>query len=151
MKTYVLIGGVGLPIVQVKQTSGDYIDVPYREDAVLVNLGALMQMWTSDTYRATVRPNSVVHEHLPSEQTPTTFIQQIWPQCYGSLITFSLQPHRVLLPEEESEKRSVRQSLAFFCHPDNQVLVECVDNSNKYPPVLAGDDCLNRLNRTYSY
>lgn len=40
---------------QVKCTSGGYIDVPYQPDAVLVNLGALMQNWTSDIYKATVR------------------------------------------------------------------------------------------------
>ena len=61
------------------------------------------------------------------------------------------QPHRVLLPEKESEKGSVRQSLAFFCHPDNTVVVECVDGSNKYPPVRADEDCWNRLNKTYQY
>ena len=34
---------------------GGYIDVPYIADAILVNLGALMQQWTSDIYLATVR------------------------------------------------------------------------------------------------
>ena len=63
----------------------------------------------------------------------------------------SPQPHRVLLPEGETQRMSVRQSLAFFCHPDNTVLVECVDGSNKYPPVLAKDDLWRRLNRTYGY
>ena len=57
----------------------------------------------------------------------------------------------MLLPEEESDKRSVRQSLAFFCHPDNEVVVECVDGSNKYPPVRADEDCWDRLNKTYKY
>ena len=35
---------------------GGYIDVPYmsESDAILVNLGALMQQWTSDKYLATV-------------------------------------------------------------------------------------------------
>ena len=42
-------------MIQVKKTSGGYIDIPYRADAVLVNLGALMQNWTSDYYVATVR------------------------------------------------------------------------------------------------
>ena len=41
--------------MQVKCSSGDYMNVPYRSDAVLVNLGALMQNWTSDVYVATVR------------------------------------------------------------------------------------------------
>ncbi len=37
-----------------KKCGGGYIDVPYIEEAVLVNLGALMQRWTSDKYLATV-------------------------------------------------------------------------------------------------
>ena len=46
---------------QVKRSDGGgYIDVPYIADAVLVNLGALMQQWTSDLYLATVRLN-VLH------------------------------------------------------------------------------------------
>ena len=41
---------------QVKRSDGGgYIDVPYIADAILVNLGSLMQQWTSDTYFATVR------------------------------------------------------------------------------------------------
>ena len=43
---------------QVKRTDGGgYIDVPYIADDILVNLGALMQQWTSDIYLATVRLN----------------------------------------------------------------------------------------------
>ena len=68
-----------------------------------------------------------------------------------SIYTHSLQPHRVLLPVEESKKRSVRQSLAFFVHPDNRVVVECVDGSNKYPPVRADEDTWKRLNNTIQY
>ena len=41
--------------VQVRQKSGEYIDVPYRGDAVLVNLGAMAENWTKDIYPATVR------------------------------------------------------------------------------------------------
>ena len=41
-------------MMQVKLASGGYINAPYRQDAVLVNLGALMQNWTSDVYMATV-------------------------------------------------------------------------------------------------
>lgn len=33
---------------------GGYIDVPCVDGAVLVNLGALMQRWTADVYKATV-------------------------------------------------------------------------------------------------
>ena len=51
---------------QVKRSDGHYIDVPYMPDAVLVNLGALMQQWTSDLYLATVR----VHSHTHSRSFP---------------------------------------------------------------------------------
>jgi isopenicillin N synthase-like dioxygenase len=50
--------------LQVKRASGDYIDVPYISDAVLVNLGALMQNWTCDQYLAT--PHRVIN---PSDVT----------------------------------------------------------------------------------
>jgi isopenicillin N synthase-like dioxygenase len=38
----------------VKSASGKWSDVQLMEDAVLVNLGAFMQRWTSDRYKATV-------------------------------------------------------------------------------------------------
>ena len=37
-----------------QKKGGGYIDVPYIDGAVLVNLGALMQQWTGDKYPATV-------------------------------------------------------------------------------------------------
>ena len=40
--------------LQVKRSDGGYIDVPYMPDAVLVNLGVLMQQWTADGYVAAV-------------------------------------------------------------------------------------------------
>ena len=49
-------------LVQVKRCNGGYIDVPYIPDAVLLNLGALMQQWTADVYLATV---SYLCRHVP--------------------------------------------------------------------------------------
>ncbi len=63
------------------------------------------------------------------------------------VIPLPFQPHRVLLPGEG--RNAVRQSLAFFVHPDNEVMVECVDGSNKYPAVTAAQDTIRRLDRTY--
>lgn len=40
--------------MKVKRSGGGYIDVPFLPEVVLVNLGILMQMWTGDTYLATV-------------------------------------------------------------------------------------------------
>ncbi len=42
-------------LVQVKTRDGDYIDVPYMPEAVLLNGGALMQQWTGDRIYAAVR------------------------------------------------------------------------------------------------
>ena len=50
---------------QVKRSDGGYINVPYMSDAVLVNLGALMQQWTSDKYLATVRLVKLLNMHVP--------------------------------------------------------------------------------------
>ena len=61
-----------------------------------------------------------------------------------------LQPHRVLLPDDEVQWRTVRQSMAFFVHPDNEVMVECIDGSKKYPPILAREDTDRRLAVTYA-
>ena len=47
------------------------------------------------------------------------------------------QKHRVLIPEEELKKRILRRSLAFFVHPDNEVMIECLDGSNEYPPITS--------------
>ena len=53
-----------------KQSNGGYIDVPYMREAVLVNLGALMQQWTADVYLATVSSNDSL---VPSLSTPQIF------------------------------------------------------------------------------
>ena len=74
------------------------------------------------------------------------FILQV---LLATMIIF-LQPHRVLIPEEDTKKQAVRRSIAFFVQPDNNVLVECVDGSNKYPPITAQEDTRRRYNRTYN-
>ncbi|XP_030586466.1 2-oxoglutarate-dependent dioxygenase htyE-like [Archocentrus centrarchus] len=55
--------------------------------------------------------------------------------------------HRVLLPSVGDS--STRQSLAFFVHPDDEALITCCDNSNKYPPITAGDYLTERFNDSY--
>lgn len=69
----------------------------------------------------------------------------------GGNQSYFLQPHRVLIPEEETKKQAVRRSIAFFTHPDNNVLVECVDGSNKYPPITALEDTTRRQYSSYNY
>ena len=43
-----------------KKADGGWIDPPLVENAVLVNLGEIMQKWTADKYIATVSPQSLM-------------------------------------------------------------------------------------------
>ena len=55
------------------------------------------------------------------------------------------QKHRVVKPTGELGKTS-RHSIVFFGHPDADAMVECIDGSNKYPPILHK----NYLNQLYT-
>ncbi|XP_032790040.2 UPF0676 protein C1494.01 isoform X2 [Daphnia magna] len=59
--------------------------------------------------------------------------------------------HRVLVPEEEIRRKSTRQSIAFFVHPDNDVMVSQLNGCNDHPPVGALDYLKTRLSATYKY
>jgi isopenicillin N synthase-like dioxygenase len=59
--------------------------------------------------------------------------------------------HRVVIP---SSIQKPRYSVAFFCHPNYDSVVECLPNCTKYQPamyspVLAGEYLLQRLQATY--
>ena len=62
-----------------------------------------------------------------------------------------LQPHRVMIPEDESKRMKVRRSLVFFAHPDADVTITCMDGSNKYPPVNSKEYLKEKFQSTYSY
>ncbi|XP_061630084.1 uncharacterized protein si:dkey-10o6.2 isoform X1 [Phyllopteryx taeniolatus] len=55
--------------------------------------------------------------------------------------------HRVLLPSADDS--SPRQSLVFFLMPDDDAVISCLDGSNKYPPVRAGDYFAERFSYLY--
>jgi len=60
--------------------------------------------------------------------------------------------HRVIIPEEEIKKSAPRQSIVFFVHPDNQVVVKPVDDSaDDYLAVVALDHVQKRFSETYKY
>ncbi|XP_028407443.1 2-oxoglutarate-dependent dioxygenase htyE-like [Dendronephthya gigantea] len=59
--------------------------------------------------------------------------------------------HRVVVPQDELLRLKSRQSAAFFVLPENTTMVECLDGSNKYPPVTALDYLNQRLGDTYLY
>ncbi|XP_071502198.1 uncharacterized protein [Diadema antillarum] len=87
--------------LEVKNCHDCWIPAPPIEGTVLVNIGDLMQRWTSDKLIA----------------------------C----------KHRVMIPDNPARRRHDRQSIAFFGIPDESVIAECVDGSNKYPPVKTSD------------
>lgn len=57
--------------------------------------------------------------------------------------------HRVVVPYDELLRSNPRQSMAFFVRPDNNVVIECLDGSNNYPPVASQDYLNQRLAGIY--
>ncbi|XP_076076644.1 uncharacterized protein LOC143047472 [Mytilus galloprovincialis] len=57
--------------------------------------------------------------------------------------------HRVLNPSNEQQRRQNRQSMAFFVHPDDKLMIECLDKSNKYEPISSIDYLNSRFKATY--
>ncbi len=51
----------------------------------------------------------------------------------------SFQVHRVVEPTDGSGGDKWRRSTSYFINPDDDVIVECLDGSNKYPPVNAAE------------
>lgn len=97
--------------LEVMHKKGEYIYSPPVPGAVLVNIGDLMQRWTSDLLIST--------------------------------------KHRVMLPSDD--KNIIRQSVAFFVHPDDDTVISCCDGSNKYPPITAKNYVLERFSDSYNY
>ena len=53
------------------------------------------------------------------------------------------------MPGEATRNRA-RQSVAVFIHPDHKELIECVDGTGKYPPVLVCDDLKKKMVNSYN-
>jgi len=65
---------------------------------------------------------------------------------------FPATRHRVIIPEEDVLKSVPRQSIVFFVHPDNEVVVEPVDSDAKdYSAVVALDHVQRRFSETYQF
>ncbi|MGB3613194.1 MAG: 2OG-Fe(II) oxygenase family protein [Elainellaceae cyanobacterium] len=98
--------------LEIRTADGRWIMAPPMPDAVLINVGDLMQRWTNNQLRST--------------------------------------RHRVTLPQN-GKVNQPRYSVAFFCDPDLDAMVECLDNCRDrdrpalYSPVLAGDYLAHRL------
>ncbi|MBW4456263.1 MAG: isopenicillin N synthase family oxygenase [Nostoc indistinguendum CM1-VF10] len=66
---------------------------------------------------------------------------------------FCSTKHRVMIPSDNKVKQS-RYSMAFFCHPNDDTEIACLESCQKeqspiYPPILAGEYLLSRLQPTY--
>ncbi|MEH2015864.1 isopenicillin N synthase family dioxygenase [Nostoc sp.] len=66
---------------------------------------------------------------------------------------FCSTKHRVIIPSDNRMKQS-RYSIAFFCHPNDDIEIACLESCQKeqspiYPPILAGEYLLSRLQATY--
>ena len=58
--------------------------------------------------------------------------------------------HRVTVPEAEFRRKTLRQSIAFFVHPDDDVVCQPLSGPDpRYPPVTAKQHLLNRFAATY--
>ncbi|WP_138503999.1 isopenicillin N synthase family dioxygenase [Nostoc sp. PA-18-2419] len=67
---------------------------------------------------------------------------------------FCSTKHRVMIPNDNRVKQS-RYSIAFFCHPNDDVEIACLESCQRgklpiYPPILAGEYLLQRLQATYN-
>ena len=55
--------------------------------------------------------------------------------------------HRVVLPDDTTVSR---QSIAYFCTPDNESFIECLDGSSKYESISTYDYMEKRYKETFS-
>ena len=63
---------------------------------------------------------------------------------------FPATRHRVVVPELEIRRRTKRQSIVFFIHPDDAVVCEPLAGPDpRYPPVTARQHLENRFAATY--
>ncbi|MHC5937825.1 isopenicillin N synthase family dioxygenase [Nostoc sp.] len=67
---------------------------------------------------------------------------------------FCSTKHRVMIPSDRRVNHS-RYSIAFFCDPNDDTEIACLESCQKeqspiYPPILAGEYLLSRLQATYT-
>lgn len=70
--------------------------------------------------------------------------------CANLFLSSNFEIHRVVVPEEEVRRRSPRQSIAFFVHPDTGTIISPLDGDvDKHPPVEALAYIQSRVSATY--
>jgi isopenicillin N synthase-like dioxygenase len=109
--------------------------------AIVVNTGDLLEQWSGGYFPATVIFSCI--------------FQQFNVNAYTIQYDFSIQAHRVLIPQAELDKKCNRLSMVYFVHPDDHVLVtplesEAVKEPKAFEPITAHDHCRRKLDQTYS-
>jgi isopenicillin N synthase-like dioxygenase len=61
----------------------------------------------------------------------------------------AFQVHAVTFGGKEQNEKA-RQSIAFFLHPDDQYMVQCLDGSNKYPPISGKDYLREKMFKSFT-
>jgi len=63
---------------------------------------------------------------------------------------FPATKHRVVVPEQEFRRKTLRQSIVFFVHPDDEVVCQPLSGPDeRYPPITARGHLEKRFQATY--
>jgi len=94
---------------------------------------------------------SVTGHWLPADPIPGAVLINVGDLLENlSCGRFPATRHRVVVPEQEFRRRSPRQSIAFFVHPDDQVECSPLEGPDpRYPKVTALGHLENRFRATY--
>lgn len=77
-------------------------------------------------------------DYIPATPIPSTIVVNIGDMMQRwTADKLIATRHRVLIPGEEIQKRRDRQSVALFVLPDDDAIIRCLDNSNKYEPITS--------------
>lgn len=110
--------------------------------------GSITLLFQDDVGGLEVKP--VGADYIPATPIPGTVLVNL-----GDLMQrwtadkLVATKHRVLIPEEEVMLSKGRQSIAFFIHPDDDVIIKCLDGSGKYEEISSIDYLNMRFAVTY--
>ena len=94
--------------LEAKSVTGCWLHADPIPGAVLINVGDLLE-------------NLSCGRSVTTQQCPP--VQHLQNNGNHRLHRFPATRHRVVVPEQEFRRRSPRQSIAFFVHPDDQVMI----------------------------
>ncbi|XP_060085096.1 uncharacterized protein LOC132564460 [Ylistrum balloti] len=110
--------------------------------------GSLTLLFQDDVGGLEVR--NVEGEYIPAPPIPGTVLINLGDMMQRWTADELLATkHRVLIPDDEMTRRKSRQSIAFFAVPDNDVMIECLDKSDKYEPISSLQFIQERIAPTY--